>query len=95
MKKMKTTATSWHMNTGLILSSEYEAKCVYNFLTLQELQNQPESACEVACLSHNANHNRFKNIWPCKYDRTSVRHRDNFIALYIYIYIQMTILECV
>ena len=84
VKRMKTTAPSWHTNTGLVLSSEYEAKCVHNFLTLQELQNVPESACEVACLSHNANYNRFKNIRPCEYDSTSVRHRNNFIVLYIY-----------
>ena len=28
VKKMKTTAASWHMNTGLVLSAEYETKCV-------------------------------------------------------------------
>ena len=41
---------------------------------VQSLDKLPQPASEVACLSCNMPHNRFKNIYPCEYVVSNPSH---------------------
>ena len=67
-------------NCKLLYEYRVSIHCHYNmnsyniyssfFIFMQELQNVPKFSCDVARLSQNTKHNRFKNVYPCEDDRS-------------------------
>ena len=58
----------------------HNSKKCSSFVSMQDLQSVPTFTYNVARLSHNTKHNRFKNVYPCEDDRSLTDHKNNLLV---------------